>query len=160
MFVAGRGAKSEKMPSPPLLEMVAGTGHQIFDAKDVGKDVVAVISDERIAVDENGRKRTDGEDEEKGGFEFACGKICPGEGGKAADDDFGNDACSVDEKSLRSRKSPTVGRIRKESWHEDDESDAYAADTAVEMNGCKGMGGFVGDFQDDDGDEIFDETCP
>ena len=50
------------MPTPPLLEVFGRTRHQIFDADDVGQDVVSVVADERVAVDENRRKGTDGED--------------------------------------------------------------------------------------------------
>ena len=54
MFGCRARAQTEKMPTPPLLEVLAGAGHQIFDADDVGQDVIAVVADEWIAVDENG----------------------------------------------------------------------------------------------------------
>ena len=145
-------AEAEDPVGGEVVECVARSLPEVGRFDEVGEDVVAVVAEERVAVD---GECVDGRDDhyvEGDEREEAAVGVPPDDRGDRGDHELDEHSGGGDDDSLPfAGEAPGVGHVAVEAGHKGEQHDAELVDFAAEMFAGEGVAQLVQDFDGGDG---------
>ncbi len=163
-FLIGRhlGFESEEIFLEVGTDKLAAFGHEVGDFEEVGKEVVAVVAEQRVGVEEKGGNAAGDHHVERDLIdESVLRRVEPDKSEEGGDDEFDDDAAGVDPESRGTgRDHPGIAGIAVKAGGHDKQHDAHVGDFAAEVFGGKPVAELVEDFGDNEDAVQHDEVLP